>query len=112
MDWSDWTQQGRLRLRRRAPEGNEEGGRDPLRFARRTLGSFGRGAAWRPDLRGRTFQRTVADLQDWWQMYLDEHPYRLLTGMLAAGFILGYLVGRSTRPVETTEVVETQTRQP
>lgn len=111
MDWFDGIRQGRPRLRRRAPEGPDEDERqqrDRLRFARRTLGSFGRGAAWMPNLRGRTFDRTVADVRDWWQMYLDQHPYRLLTGCFAAGLIVGYLIGRSSRGVRTEEEVETQ----
>lgn len=80
--------------------------RDRLRFMRRPLGSFGRGATWLPDLRGRSFQRGMADLRDWWQMYLDQHPYRLLAGGLFAGLMVGYLIARMTAVPEINVEIE------
>jgi len=80
-----------------------------LRSVRRSLGSFGRGARWMPLIRERTFSRAVGEFGDWWQMYLDQHPYRLITGFLAAGLLAGYLFGRASGAFEVEEEHESTT---
>lgn len=109
MEWFNWTRQTGPRWRFMMQEGAGGGheGRS-LPFARRTLGSFGRGARWFPARRGQTFKRGLAGFQDWWQMYLDQHPYRLLAAFLAAGFAAGYLAGRNSRSEESEEEIEAQ----
>jgi len=42
-------------------------------------------------------------------MYLDQHPYRLITGFLAAGLLAGYLFGRASGAFEVEEEHESTT---